>query len=97
MVITHMLCPYFFLPLEERRVKLSAFYREFLRERIGELPPNLWQRYRVFIVLVKRILEASFVNMVGDIFLSEYGRSPEIDKRFLEQVNRKRLVLLERM
>ncbi len=69
----------FALPIEKRRVALSRMYLDLSRQRLASLPAPLWNRYEVFLTLCKRTLEAGFVNIFGDIFLSETSRLSDFD------------------
>lgn len=87
----------FELPLAQRRVEVVKFYRDLVRARLTQLPKTLWERYAIFLTLVKRILEASFVNLIGDVLLSEQGVVLEMDRVFLHSVQNEGLLPLERM
>lgn len=87
----------FELPLAQRRVEVVKFYRDVVRARLVQLPVTLWGRYATFLTLLKRILEASFVNLVGDALLSEHGVVSESDHVFLHSVQNEGLLPLERM
>ncbi len=73
----------FALPLQERRLALARFYRNLCRQRLQELPASLWERYRLFLTLAKRTLEAAFVNMFGDVFLAENTPFTLLDEELL--------------
>lgn len=87
----------FALPLQQRRIQVVVFYRDLVRQRLQKLPRLLWDKYALFLTLSKRILEASFVNLVGDAFLAENGILNSTDKIFLESVRNQQLLPLERM
>ncbi|NWF64976.1 MAG: hypothetical protein HXY38_11795, partial [Chloroflexi bacterium] len=55
----------------ESSIAVSRLYIKFLRREIERINPDLWERYRVFLILCKRTLEAGLVNTLGDIVLSE--------------------------
>jgi hypothetical protein len=76
----------FALPLAERRTTLAHFYLDLCRQRVEELPPELWQRYGIFLTLSKRILEAAFVNMLGDVFLAENTSFATLDSELLNLI-----------
>lgn len=76
----------FALPLAERRRELAHFYLDLCRQRITELPTFLWQRYGIFITLSKRILEATFVNILGDVFLAEHTPSSVLESNLLNLI-----------
>lgn len=86
----------FELPLAQRRVEVVKFYRDMVRVRLAQLPAMLWERYATFLTLVKRVLEASFVNLVGDVLLSEHGVVSDTDRVFLQSMQNEGLLLLER-
>lgn len=67
---------------ETRKNLLSAFYTEdfgsvieqtraFVREQYAAIPTHLWQEYGPFLRLSQRVLEAGWVNLVGDEQLME--------------------------
>lgn len=44
---------------------------ELVRERMSRLPAAIWQRYGTFLALAKRVVEAGYVNTLGDMALAE--------------------------
>lgn len=73
-------------PLTERRIMLTELYLNLARQRVNELPTPLWKRYGVFLTLCKRTLEAGFVNILGDVFLSETTQLSDFDTQFMKLV-----------
>lgn len=73
-------------PLHERRITLAKIYLDLARERVNELPAQLWERYRVFLSICKRTLEAGFVNILGDVFLSETSQLSDFDAPLLRLI-----------
>jgi hypothetical protein len=49
----------------------TAVFADFLRERVATVPAPVWERYAVFLTLAKRVLEAGYVNAMGDMELAE--------------------------
>lgn len=73
-------------PLTERRITLAEIYLDLARQRVANLPAPLWKRYEVFLKLCKRTLEAGFVNILGDVFLSETTPLSDFDAQSLKLV-----------
>lgn len=74
-------------PLTERRIMLAEIYLNLTRQRVHELPVSLWKRYGVFLTLCKRTLEAGFVNILGDVFLSETTQLSDYDASLLKLIS----------
>jgi len=49
-------------------------FKELVRDQVMKLPPPIWQRYRTFLTLSKRVIEAGYVNTLGDKALA--GTAP---------------------
>jgi hypothetical protein len=50
---------------------IVGFFTNMLRQRMAALPPGIWQQYGTFLKLAKRVLEAGYVNTMGDMYLAE--------------------------
>lgn len=87
----------FFLPLQERRVLLVLLYRNLARRRLATLDIPTRQKYDVFLSLVKRTLEGAFVNLLGDIFLTEGVPADALEQEFLRALQTHQLLSLERI
>jgi hypothetical protein len=46
------------------------YFSNMLRQRMAALPPPIWQQYGTFLTLAKRVLEAGYVNTMGDMNLA---------------------------
>ena len=76
----------FALPIAESRTRVSALYLNLVRERVLAIPNSLWKDYDVFLTLCKRTLEAGFVNIIGDVLLTENTRFTTSDLDLLKLV-----------
>ena len=76
----------FSLPTSVSRPLVVQHYLKFVRQQIAEIPSPLWERYQVFFTLVKRTLEAGFINAVGDIFLSESAGPTTLESDLLKLI-----------
>jgi hypothetical protein len=56
---------------EENHQYILDFFANLLRQRMAGLPASVWQRYGPFLKLAKRVLEAGYVNTMGDMNLAE--------------------------
>lgn len=87
----------FSLPLQERRVLLVLLYRNLARRRLATLDISNRRKYDVFLSLVKRTLEGAFVNLLGDIFLTDGVPSDALEQEFLRALQTHQLLSLERI
>jgi hypothetical protein len=62
---------------EESHRYIVDFFTGLLRQRVTALPPVVWQRYGLFLRLAKRVLEAGYVNTMGDMNLAEKASLPK--------------------
>ncbi|GAB4485330.1 MAG: hypothetical protein OHK0010_03960 [Anaerolineales bacterium] len=76
----------FALPLSESRAALANLFMRLTRQRMAALPEPLWRRYQVFLTLCKRTLEAGFINVLGDAFLSENAHPSTFERDFLKMI-----------
>jgi hypothetical protein len=53
---------------------ITEVFKELVRDQLAQLPPPIWKRYRTFLTLSKRVIEAGYVNTLGDIALA--GTAP---------------------
>jgi len=53
---------------------ITEMFKELVRDQLMKLPPPVWQRYRTFLTLSKRVIEAGYVNTLGDKALA--GTAP---------------------
>lgn len=74
----------FSLPISGSRIAVSTLYLKLVRERVNALSPSLIKNFSLFITLSKRTLEAGFVNILGDVFLSENSRLSALDIAFFK-------------
>ena len=74
----------FSLPISGSRITVSTLYLKLVRERVNALSPTLTKKYSLFITLSKRTLEAGFVNILGDVFLSENTHLSALDIEFFK-------------
>ncbi len=71
---------------EQSRLSLVDLYCELCRQQLKNIPLEIRERYTVFITIAKRILEASFVGMLGDIFLAEGTSFEQVHPQLLQRV-----------
>jgi hypothetical protein len=74
----------FALPISESRVAVSRVFWDITRQQVASLPAPLWEYYMLFLTLCKRTLEAGFVNVLGDVFLSENTCLSAFEEEFLK-------------
>lgn len=53
------------------QVHIIQSFIKLANEQMGTIPEPLWQRYQIFLTLCKRLLEAGYVNAVGDQMLEQ--------------------------
>jgi hypothetical protein len=71
---------------EEDWLYIANAYAQLMRDGIANLPQDLFEKYTVFLRLAKRILEAGFINAVGDIFLTEGAHDEHVTMDTLENM-----------
>jgi hypothetical protein len=71
---------------EEDWLYIARAYAQLMRDGIANLPQDLLEKYTVFLRLAKRILEAGFINAVGDIFLTEGAHDEHVTMDTLENM-----------
>lgn len=52
-------------------------FADLVRDRLSGLPADAWEKYGVFLTLARRMIETGYVNMLGDIELSESKPAPQ--------------------
>lgn len=56
---------------EAGRTLIRKVFMGLVRYRMAALPQPLWERYGLFLTLAKRVIEAGYINMLGDMNLGE--------------------------
>jgi hypothetical protein len=56
---------------EQQYSAIAHYFVKLVQERFAAIPQPLQERYAVFLMLAKRIMEAGYVNVCGDIELAE--------------------------
>lgn len=71
---------------EEDWLYIARTYAQLMRNSLATLPQELLEKYTIFLRLAKRILEAGFINAVGDIFLTEGAHDEHVTMDTLENM-----------